>query len=72
MLAFKNDYPTKAKNYRPVGVLPGMSKSFERLMHKQISVCNDKFLFPYTCVSIKSVSVPNTNCCVLLKNGKIC
>ena len=31
---FKKDNPTKAKNYRPVSVLPGVSKIVERLMHK--------------------------------------
>ena len=34
---FKNDDPTKAKNYRLVSVLPVVSKAFERVMHKQIS-----------------------------------
>ena len=43
---FKKDDPTKAKNYRPVSVLPGVSKIFERLMHKQISFYIDQFLSP--------------------------
>ena len=34
---FKKDYPTKAKDYRPVSVLTVVSKVFERIMHKQIS-----------------------------------
>ena len=44
---FKIDDPTKAKNYGPVSVLPGVSKFFERLMHKQISFYIDHFLSPY-------------------------
>ena len=44
---FKKDDPAKAKNYRPVSVLPGVSRIFERLMHKQISFFIDQFLSPY-------------------------
>ena len=47
--AFKKEDPTKAKNYRPVSVLPGVSKISERLMHKQISFYIDQFLSPYMC-----------------------
>ena len=43
---FKKDDPTKSKNYRPVSVLPGISKIFERLMRKQISFYVDQFLSP--------------------------
>ena len=39
----------KAKNYRPLSVLPGVSKLLERLMHKQITFYNDQFLPPYMC-----------------------
>ena len=53
---FKKDDPTKAKNYRPVSVLPGVSKIFERLMHKQISFYIDQFLSPYMCGYRKSFS----------------
>ena len=42
----KKDDLTKAKNYRPVSVLPGVSKIIERLMHKQISFYIDQFLSP--------------------------
>ena len=44
---FKKDDPTKAKNYRPVSVLPVVSKVFERIMHKQISEYINQFLSPY-------------------------
>ena len=48
-LVFKKDDLTKAKNYRPVSVLPGDSKTFEKLMKKQISFYIDQFLSPYMC-----------------------
>ena len=46
---FKSDGSTKAKNYRSVSVLSGVSKIFERLMHKQISFYSDQFMSPYMC-----------------------
>ena len=46
---FKNVNPTKAKNYRPVSVLPVVSKVFERIMHKQISEYINQFLSPHLC-----------------------
>ena len=46
---FKKDDPAKAKYYRPLSILPGVSKIFDRLMHKQISFCIDQFLFSYMC-----------------------
>ena len=49
MPVFKRYDPTNAKNYRPVSVLPGVSKFFERLMHKQIIFYIDQFLSPYMC-----------------------
>ena len=40
---------TDVKNYRPVSVLPSISKVFERLMQKQmVNFINDK-LSPYLC-----------------------
>ena len=36
-------------NYRPVSVLPGISKVFEKLMQKQISGYISNFLSPYLC-----------------------
>ena len=46
---FKRDDPTKAKDYRPVSVLPVASKVFEKIMHKQISEYINHFLSPYLC-----------------------
>ena len=37
------------KNYRPVSILPMVSKIFERLMEKQIKPYVEKFLSPYLC-----------------------
>ena len=41
---YKKDDPNKSKNYRPVSVLPVVSKVFEKIMHDQIS---QYFLTPY-------------------------
>ena len=37
------------KNYRPVSVLPVMSKVFERIMEKQIAAYMEEFMSPYLC-----------------------
>ena len=37
---YKKDYPLKKENYRPVSLLPHVSKIFGRLIYKQI---NDKY-----------------------------
>ena len=39
----------KKENYRPVSLLPLVSKLFERLMQKQIIAYMEKFLSPYRC-----------------------
>ena len=44
----KND-TTLVENYRPVSVLPTVSKIFERIIQKQFSSHVDKFLSPYLC-----------------------
>ena len=46
---FKNDDPTKAKNYRPVSALPVVSTVSERIMQKRISEYVNQFLSPYLC-----------------------
>ena len=46
---FKKYDHTKAKNYRPVSVLPAVSKVFERIVHRQISEYINQFLSPYLC-----------------------
>ena len=37
------------ENYRPVSILPVVSKIFERIMEKQIKVYVDKYLSPFLC-----------------------
>ena len=39
----------KKENYRPVSLLPLVSKLFERLMQKQMVAYMEKFLSPYLC-----------------------
>ena len=46
---FKSVDTSCAKNYRPVSVLPVVSKVFERTMQKQIFSHVEKYLLPYLC-----------------------
>ena len=46
---FEKDDPQKSKNYRPVSVLPVVSKAFERLLYKQMSLRVEEYLSPYLC-----------------------
>ena len=46
---FKKGEKTLAKNYRPISVLPVVSKVLERIMQKQISSHIEKYLSPYLC-----------------------
>ena len=43
---FKKDDATNSKNYRPVSVLPAVSKVFERFLHLQLSSYFEKCLSP--------------------------
>ena len=45
----KKDDATCAKNYRPVSVLPAVSKVYERLIQKQIAMYFKEHLSPYLC-----------------------
>ena len=47
--AFKKKNPLHKVNYRPVTVLPSISKFFEKLMQKQISGYISNYLSPYLC-----------------------
>ena len=40
---------TNVENYRPISVLPAVSKIYERIMQKQISSFIEKHLSPYLC-----------------------
>ena len=44
---FKKDDATLVKNYRPVSVLPVVSKIFVKIMHKQITVYIEEYLSPF-------------------------
>ena len=52
----KKDEVTQAKNYRPVSVLPTVSKIFERILQKQITNFIEKHLSPYLCGYRKTYS----------------
>ena len=52
--------PVKTKNCRPVSVLPVVSKIFERLLHKQMSLNVDRFMSPYLCSYWKGFSTQQT------------
>ena len=46
---YKKGDVTDKRNYRPVSVLPVVSKLFERIIHKQIGSHIEKYLSPYLC-----------------------
>ena len=46
---FKKDDPQKSKNYRPASVLAVVSKIFERLLYKQMSLHVEEYLSPFLC-----------------------
>ena len=46
---YKKKDPILVKNYRPVSVLPSVSKVFERTIQKQFSSFIDEFLSPFLC-----------------------
>ena len=46
---YKSDDATDKKNYRPISVLPVVSKIFENIMFNQISFYTDKFWSPFLC-----------------------
>ena len=47
--AHKKDEPTDKENYRPVSVLPLLSKVFERLLYDQLSEYLEKYLNTLLC-----------------------
>ena len=47
--AHKKDERTIKNNYRPVSILPSISKIFERNMYDQIYAYIDNHLSPYLC-----------------------
>ena len=51
---YKKNDPLDKTNYRPVSILPVVSKFFERIMQKQINDFIISFLSPYLCGYRKS------------------
>ena len=68
---FKNADPIKAKNYRPMSVLPVVSKVFERIMHKQIIEYINQFLSPYSCGYRQAFSTQQALVSLIKKNGEL-
>ena len=46
---YKKNDRTLVENYRPVSVLPTLSKIFERIIQKQFFAHVNEFLSPYLC-----------------------
>ena len=55
--AHKKGGKTDKRNYRPVSVLPVVSKIFERIIQKQIGIYMEKTLCPYLCGYRKGFNV---------------
>ena len=68
-LVFKRNNPLEKENYRPVSVLPVLSKIFERIMRKQVTVFTEKLLCPYRCGYRKGFSTQQA-LISLSKHGK--
>ena len=47
--AFKKEDSTLVENYRPISLLPVISKIFERIMLNQITTYMNEYLSPYLC-----------------------
>ena len=46
---FKDKDKMNKKNYRPVSLLPSISKIYEKCMHRQISTFIEQYLYTYLC-----------------------
>ena len=46
---YKKEIRNEKENYRPVSILPNLSKIFERCMHDQLIDYLDKILSKYLC-----------------------
>ena len=46
---FKKENPIDKTNYRPISVLPTVSKVFEGILFNQLQRCSNKFLSPVFC-----------------------
>ena len=50
MPAHKKDDTTKKDNYRPISILPSISKIFKKSIFEQISLYIDSYLSPFLCI----------------------
>ena len=49
ILIHKKDDRTDKENYRPISILPNLSKVYERLMYNQINPCFDTLMSKFQC-----------------------
>ena len=68
---FKKGYRQSVKSYRPVSVLPNVSKAFERIMLEQILEQTNKYLSQNLCGYRKSFSTQTAVTMLLEKKKKI-
>ena len=54
---FKKEDSFKKENYRPVSILPHMSKVFERIFYKQIDAFMTTKFSPYLCGFKKTITL---------------
>ena len=64
---FKKDDATNVKNYRPISVLPAVSKLYERIIQGQIVTHIDQYLSPYMCGYRKGYSAQHALVALLEK-----
>ena len=68
---YKKDDPTNMKNYRPISILPVVSKLFEKLMSYQLNNYMEKYFSKYLCGFRKGHS-PQHCLTVMVKKMKEC
>ena len=69
-LIFKKRSKNKNENFRPVTILPVVSKNFEKIVSKQLSNLFENILSDFQC-RFKRVIVRSIAYCKCLKNGNM-